>query len=185
MRVGAQSGTPVEDLGIEPDRRCMMTRRDLLEGNRDLLDKAVALIAGARSYTFEFEVTAIAAPARTMTRAGRAPLSPERKVRVTMRTSNIDRVDVLGDGRPMLSHLLKPTRMTTTKTVAIPRTTRAIEVLGFRRATTMAPLAAAKVTWRRRLRHPQGVVERHDGLGTISGGNPGGRASARAVYANG
>ena len=133
MRVGAQSGTPVEDLGIEPDHRCMLTRRDLLEGNRDLLDKAVALIAGARSYIFEFEVTPIAAPARKKTRGKRAPLSPDRKVRVTMRTSNIDRVDVLGDGRPMLSHLLKPMRMTTTKTVSIPRATRAIEALGFRR----------------------------------------------------
>ena len=137
MRVGAQSGTPVEDLGIEPDERCMMTRRDLLEGNRDLLDKAVGLIAGRPSYLFEFAVTPIAAPARAARAAkagaGRPPLSPDRKVRVTMCTSNIDRVDVLGDGRPMLSHLLKPTRTTTTKTVSIPRATRAIEALGFRR----------------------------------------------------
>ena len=115
----------------------MMTRRDLLEGNRDLLDKAVGLIAGRPSYLFEFAVTPIAAPARAaraaQAGAGRPPLAPDRKGRGTRCTSNIDRVDVLGDGRPMLSHLLKPTRTTTTKTVSIPRATRAIEALGFRR----------------------------------------------------
>lgn len=134
MRVGAQSGTPVEDLGIEPDERCRLTRRDLLDGNRDLLEKAVALIAAKPSYTFTFDVAPVARRLKApKPRAGRPATPAERHVRVTMRTSNIDRVDVLGDGRPMLSHLLKPIKSTTTKTVRIPKTTRAVEALGFRR----------------------------------------------------
>jgi hypothetical protein len=45
LRVGARSSTPVEDLGVVPDHRHRMTRRDLLEGNLDLLEKAGALLA--------------------------------------------------------------------------------------------------------------------------------------------
>ena len=134
-RVGAQAGTPVEDLGIEPTERYAMSRRDLLAGNRDLLDTAVGMIAGRPSYTFEFDVKEIARRPRPALSRGarRPPPPPERKLRVTMRSSNIDRVDVLGDGRPMLSTLVKPASTTTTKTVAIQRSTRAIEALGFRR----------------------------------------------------
>jgi hypothetical protein len=40
LRVGALSGTPVEDLGVVPDQRHEMTRRDVLEDNVDLLNRA-------------------------------------------------------------------------------------------------------------------------------------------------
>ena len=45
LRVGAQSGTPLEDLGVVPNVRHRMTRDDLLAGNKDLLDRAGALLA--------------------------------------------------------------------------------------------------------------------------------------------
>ncbi|QNE21810.1 peptidase S41 [Kribbella qitaiheensis] len=45
LRVGELSGTPVEDLGVRPDATHKMTRADLLEGNKDLLDAAGALLA--------------------------------------------------------------------------------------------------------------------------------------------
>ncbi|WP_239502000.1 S41 family peptidase [Streptomyces qinglanensis] len=45
LRVGAQSGTPVEDLGVTPNRVHRMTRRDLLEGNADLLNRAGRMLA--------------------------------------------------------------------------------------------------------------------------------------------
>ena len=43
---GKLAGTPVEDLGVRSDIRHGMTRRDVLEGNVDLLDEAGALLAG-------------------------------------------------------------------------------------------------------------------------------------------
>jgi len=45
LRVGTQAGTPLEDLGVKPDHRHLMTRDDLLQGNVDLLDRAAALLA--------------------------------------------------------------------------------------------------------------------------------------------
>ncbi|MGY1776777.1 S41 family peptidase [Geodermatophilus sp. SYSU D00804] len=46
LRVGALAGTPVEDLGITPDERHEMTRRDVLEGNPDLMEHAGEVLAG-------------------------------------------------------------------------------------------------------------------------------------------
>ena len=40
LRVGALSGTPVEDLGVAPTVQHAMTKADILSGNVDLLDKA-------------------------------------------------------------------------------------------------------------------------------------------------
>ena len=45
LRVGALAGTPVEDLGITPDHRHEMTRRDVLENNADLMERAGQLLA--------------------------------------------------------------------------------------------------------------------------------------------
>ena len=46
LRVGALAGTQVEDLGITPDHRHEMTRRDVLENNVDLMERAGQLVAG-------------------------------------------------------------------------------------------------------------------------------------------
>jgi hypothetical protein len=40
LRVGEQSGTPVEDLGITPDSRHAFTKDDLLQANKDLINAA-------------------------------------------------------------------------------------------------------------------------------------------------
>jgi hypothetical protein len=42
-RVGAQMGVPLEDLGVRPDAIHRMTRRDILEGNLDLIDDAATM----------------------------------------------------------------------------------------------------------------------------------------------
>ena len=42
-RVGARAGVPLEDLGVKPDVRHDMTRRDIIDNNIDLLAAAVAL----------------------------------------------------------------------------------------------------------------------------------------------
>jgi len=42
-RVGENAGVPVEDLGIEPDARHLITRDDLMHDNRDMIAAAAAL----------------------------------------------------------------------------------------------------------------------------------------------
>jgi hypothetical protein len=44
LRVRKNAGIPIEDLGVVPDARHLMTRRDLLDNNVDLLDKATLLL---------------------------------------------------------------------------------------------------------------------------------------------
>ncbi|MFF4443938.1 S41 family peptidase [Streptomyces sp. NPDC001502] len=84
LRVGDRSGTPLEDLGVVPDVRHRMTRRDLLEGNADLLAKAGELLAGQ--------------PVRELNIANVARADGSLRLKLT--TSNIDRVDVYLDRRP-------------------------------------------------------------------------------------
>ena len=86
LRVGEQSGTPVEDLGVQPDVVHRLTRADLLEGNVDLLAAAGALLAGMPVRRLQVELT------RTGDTAS-----------VTITTAGQDRVDLSVDGRPLTS----------------------------------------------------------------------------------
>lgn len=81
-RVKERSGVPVEDLGVQPDATHDMTRRDLLEGNPDLIAAAANLFQGVpvRSLAGTFD------PAQAVVRVNAA---------------NVDRVDVYQDGRPL------------------------------------------------------------------------------------
>jgi len=82
LRVGKLSGTPVEDLGVQPTHLHQLTRADLLEGNVDLLARAGELLA--------------ALPVR---RLGVAVAGTT----VSLDTVNLDRVDIYVDGRPATS----------------------------------------------------------------------------------
>ena len=44
LRAGASAGMPLEDLGVVPDARHYLSRRDVLEQNQDLLEHAASLI---------------------------------------------------------------------------------------------------------------------------------------------
>ena len=83
LRVGALAGTPVEDLGVRSDVRHEMTRRDVLQGNLDLLDKAGALLAG-----------------RPVRRLDLAATMSGGTLTLTLGVRGVDRVDVYVDGRP-------------------------------------------------------------------------------------
>ncbi len=82
LRVGKLSGTPVEDLGVQPTHQHKLTRADLLQGNVDLLARAGELLA--------------ALPVR---RLGVAVDGTT----VSLDTVNLDRVDIYVDGRPATS----------------------------------------------------------------------------------
>jgi cytosine/adenosine deaminase-related metal-dependent hydrolase len=138
LRVGPRAGTPVEDLGIEPAVRYAMTRRDLLESNRDLIERAAQTLAKLPMHAFELGTEMVAGPARPALAVSRRSHAPTRRVKLRMRTSNLDRVDVLADGRPVLSIAVDDGP--TTRTLTLARTVRMVEVLGFRRGV----LAAAR-----------------------------------------
>ena len=86
LRVGAQSGTPLEDLGVVPDVRHCMTRDDLLAGNKDLLDRAGALLADMPVRRLDIEAVLGAGD-----------------LRVDLTGANVDRADIYVDGRPRAS----------------------------------------------------------------------------------
>src|SRR4029077_19611301 len=85
-RVGAQSGVPLEDLGVVPDERYFMTRDDLLQHNIALIAHAAKILAGQVVHGLE-----IAA-------GGAAPLGT-----LHVKARSIDRVDLLVNDRPTLS----------------------------------------------------------------------------------
>ena len=84
LRVGALSGTPVEDLGVAPTVQHAMTKADVLNGNVDLLEKAGEILAGLP--VRQLAVTA------AFTRVG---------LRVEITAAGLDRVDVYVNGRPI------------------------------------------------------------------------------------
>ncbi|MEX2983994.1 S41 family peptidase [Streptomyces sp. C36] len=84
LRVGANSGTPVEDLGITPDVPYRMTRRDLLEGNSDLFERAGQILKGLTPHP-------VAITEATTT---------DGALRLKVQATNIDRLDVYVDQRP-------------------------------------------------------------------------------------
>jgi C-terminal processing protease CtpA/Prc len=86
LRVGKRwGGQPVEDLGVIPNVRYQMTRRDLLEGNADLMEKAGELLAAGTPRTLDVTVT-----------------SRDRSaVELAVTTGALTSLDVYVDGRPV------------------------------------------------------------------------------------
>ncbi|MGW7457481.1 S41 family peptidase [Streptomyces sp. NPDC054797] len=120
LRVGDRAGTPLEDLGVVPDQRHRMTRRDLLEGNVDLLARAGELLK-------EQPVREL-----TITDATRADGS----LRLKLKTANVDRLDVYLDRRPRTSVDVPDGQAEVT--VSGATTARAVRVDGFARGELVA-----------------------------------------------
>jgi C-terminal processing protease CtpA/Prc len=85
-RVGMRSGVPLEDLGVVPDERYFMTRNDLLQRNVDLIARAAKILKSKPTQTLELAA------------AGKSPFA-----KVEVRSTNVDRVDLLVDGRPVVA----------------------------------------------------------------------------------
>jgi hypothetical protein len=84
LRVGKRSGQPLEDLGVVPNARHHLTRRDLLESNVDLMEKAGELLAKGTPRRLDVDVPA---------HDGGAEL--------IVTTGKLTSVDVYGNGRPL------------------------------------------------------------------------------------
>jgi hypothetical protein len=80
-RVADNPGDVLEDLGVTPDMPYEMTRRDVLDGNRDLIDTAIAELAKRRSHPLSISVEP---------RSGQAP-------RIVVHAANVTRIDARVD----------------------------------------------------------------------------------------
>jgi hypothetical protein len=87
LRIGALAGSPVEDLGVRPDKVHRMTRHDVLRGNVDLLAAAGAILAEMPVRRLEVAVLD-GAPDETT---------------VDLSVSGIDRIDLYLESRPRIS----------------------------------------------------------------------------------
>jgi C-terminal processing protease CtpA/Prc len=87
LRVGANAGMVLEELGVEPDERHAMTSQDVLDGNPDLIEHAAKMLA--------------AMPASALSATVAKP--DKGSVTVKARTKGLDRIDVDVDGRPAAS----------------------------------------------------------------------------------
>ncbi len=86
LRVGDQSGTPLEDLGVTPDSRHAMTEDDLLNGNVDLINRAGKILKNM--------------PVRQL---GITTSQSGSTLNIQATTIGLSRLDTYIDGRPMKS----------------------------------------------------------------------------------
>ncbi len=95
LRVAGHAGAPVEDLGITPQVRHLLTRNDVVNGNQDLIYKAASLLADRppRSLMVKFE-----------------RISSTRTL-VIAETEGMTRLDVYLDDRPNQSLELEDDRV--------------------------------------------------------------------------
>ena len=107
-RIGAQSGTPIEDVGVAPapEQRYAMTRDDLLHENCDLLAKCVGLLEKRPHTVMKCE------------------LNPARDT-LHVATEGLDQIDVRIDGWSLASVRLEEGQA---HAISVPRGTRRIEV---------------------------------------------------------
>ena len=94
VRVGQRDGRPLEELGITPDHRHYMTKRDLMSHNGDLVRKAARLMESKPIYSLSVELV----------KGGTAlSIVASSKVRPRDGRKRISRVDVFLNGRPLKS----------------------------------------------------------------------------------
>jgi C-terminal processing protease CtpA/Prc len=96
LRVGALDGAPLEDLGVRRDEAHYMTRDDVLHGNRDLIERAASLLKAAPVHRLQFE----------------AASEGDGELVLTVEATNVDRVDVYVDRRPVDSFDVVDSRTT-------------------------------------------------------------------------
>lgn len=96
IRVGPRAGSPLEEFGVEPDQIHLMTRRDILEDNSDLLAKAARIIRQQPSFTLS------ATPMKRKDARG-VVVSASSKLPPAKASRGIFRVDIYVNNRPLRS----------------------------------------------------------------------------------
>jgi hypothetical protein len=95
MRVGLRAGSPLEEFGVAPDVLHLMTKRDLLEDNVDLMARAARLIRQQPSFQLSLKPTSGDGSAIVVSAASQVPSAKADRA--------ISRLDVYVDNRPVLS----------------------------------------------------------------------------------
>jgi hypothetical protein len=95
VRIGRKEGRPLEELGITPDHRHHMTRRDLMNRNSDLVRRAARILETKPVYSLSVQ------PVKSGNRAIR--ITATSKVQPRDHKLRISRVDVFVNGRPQKS----------------------------------------------------------------------------------
>ena len=96
IRVGARAGSPLEEFGVSPDVLHLMTRRDLLDDNADLLARAARLIRQQPAYQLSMKPISDQVGGGIVVSAGS-------KVPSSKAARKIARLDIYVDGRPVQS----------------------------------------------------------------------------------
>jgi hypothetical protein len=96
IRVGPHAGSPLEEFGVAPDAPHLMTRRDILEDNRDLLARAAQIIRQQPSFALSV---------RPVSRKGAQGIvvTAASKLRSSKTGRGISRVDIYVNNRPVRS----------------------------------------------------------------------------------
>lgn len=113
LRVGEQSGTPLEDLGVTPDSRYALTKDDLLNSNKDLINEAGVILNNM--------------PVRLLN-VTTSPAGPT--LTIQAKTVGISRLDIYIDGRPLESHDINDG--THSYDVAPPAAAALLELAGYK-----------------------------------------------------
>ncbi len=130
VRVGKHAGLEVEDIGVASDQVHEMTRRDLLEGNVDLIEAAGKLLAQMPRQSLKAQAMAY-----------------DIVTQITVQTTGLDRLDFYANDRPAASLDVKDGAAE----LQIPSNTRlgAVSIKGFRQGTVVAGLTLSlkQETW--------------------------------------
>lgn len=111
IRVGRHAGRPLEELGIAPDHRHYMTRRDVLGQNDDLIRTAASILKSKPVYSVSVK------PFKTKNGLRGVVVSAQSKTSSVDVSKNISRLDAYINGRPHKSFdarrgLMKAKRIT-------------------------------------------------------------------------
>jgi hypothetical protein len=121
IRVGLRAGAPLEEFGVAPDLLHLMTRRDVLEDNCDLLASAARVIRQQPSFALT-----VAPAGRNGTK--RVVVSAKSKLPSSKSGLGIARLDVYVDGRPARSIEARDGAVPSTKVTVGPESARPMMV---------------------------------------------------------
>jgi peptidase S41-like protein len=98
IRVGRHAGRPLEELGIVPDERHYMTRRDVLGMNEDLITRAARVLTKKPVYALSVKPFTDKEGARGITITATSKIQPPDNLK-----KNISRLDIYLNDRPYKS----------------------------------------------------------------------------------
>jgi hypothetical protein len=94
IRVGKLAGRPLEELGITPDRRHFLTKRDVLGRNEDLVAQAARILTKKPYYCLSVK------PFNEENGSRGVVVTAHSKIQPGNKTKNIARLDIYIDDRP-------------------------------------------------------------------------------------